>query len=60
MTRPQRRLLALVLAAVAVALVVVEPLPKGDVLLALTRTHGIDTGDLPALALLMIAAGLAL
>jgi hypothetical protein len=45
-TRRRRRLLALVLAAVAVGLVVVEPLPKGRVLLTFTSTHGIDAGDL--------------
>ena len=47
--------LALVLAAVAVGLVVVEPFPKGKVLLSLTSTHGVDAGDLPALAMLLVA-----
>ncbi len=60
MTRPQRRLLAFVLATVATVMVVVEPLPKGDVLLSLTATHGIDEGDVPALVLLLIAACVAL
>jgi hypothetical protein len=50
--------LALVLAAVAVGLVVVEPFPKGKVLLSLTSTHGVDTGDIPALAMLLVAAHL--
>jgi hypothetical protein len=59
-TRLRRRVRALVLVAVAVGMVIVEPFPKGDVLFKLTATHGIDTGDLPALALLLIAACLAL
>ena len=58
-TRPRRRRLALVLAAVAVGLVVAEPFPKGEVLFSLTRTHGVDTGDIPALAMLLVAAWLA-
>jgi hypothetical protein len=58
-TRRWRRLLALVLAVVAVGLVVVEPFPKGEVLLSLTHTHGVDTGDIPALAMLLVAACLA-
>jgi len=57
-TGSRRRLLALVLAAVAVGLVVVEPFPKGRVLFSLTSTHGVDAGDLPAFALLLVAAGL--
>jgi hypothetical protein len=56
--RRRRRLQALVLAAVAIGLVVVEPFPKGMILLSLTDTHGIDVGDLPALAL--VAACLAI
>jgi hypothetical protein len=58
-TRRRRRVLALVLAAVAVGLVVVEPFPKGEVLLSLTQTHGVDTGDIPALGILLVAACLA-
>jgi hypothetical protein len=58
-TSRRRRLLALVVAAVAVGLVVVEPFPKGTVLLSLTSTHGVDTGDIPALALLLVAVSLA-
>jgi len=64
MSRPiqtrRRRLQALVLAAVAIGLVVIEPFPKGAVLLSLTATHGVDVGDLPALALLLVAACLAI
>jgi hypothetical protein len=58
-TRRQRRLLALGLAAVAIGLLVVEPFPKGEVLLSLTTTHGVDSGDIPALAMLLVAAALA-
>ena len=47
------------LAAVAIGLVVVEPFPNGQVLLSLTDTHGIDAGDIPALAMLLVAACLA-
>jgi hypothetical protein len=64
MSRPfqthRRRLQALVMAAVAIALLVVEPFPKGKVLLSLTPAHGVDVGDLPALALLLAAAYLAI
>jgi hypothetical protein len=56
----RRRLQALVLAVLAIVLVVVEPFPKGIVLVTLTPTHGIDLGDLPALALLLVAACLAI
>jgi hypothetical protein len=59
-TRRWRRFQALVLAALAVAMVVVEPFPKGKVLLSLTETHGVDAGDIPALALLLVAACLAI
>jgi hypothetical protein len=59
-TRRRRSVLALVLAAVAVGLVVVEPFPKGKVLLSLTSTHGVDTGDIPALVMLLVAVGLAI
>ena len=59
-TRGRLRVLALVLAALAVGLVVVEPFPKGKVLLSLTSTHGVDTGDIPAVALLLVAVGVAI
>jgi hypothetical protein len=49
-----------VLAAVAIGLVIVEPFPKGALLVSLTPTHGVDVGDLPALALLLVAASLAI
>lgn len=48
------------LAAMAIGMVVVEPFPKGATLLALTEHHGVDAGDLPALALLLVAAWLAI
>jgi hypothetical protein len=51
---------AVVLAAVAIVLVVAEPFPKGDTLLSLTEQHGVDIGDLPAIALLLVAAWLAI
>jgi hypothetical protein len=60
LTRRRRRLVALVLVAVAAGLVVVEPFPKGTVLLSLTSSHGVDAGDLPACALLLVAVGLAI
>jgi hypothetical protein len=64
MSRPiqtrRRRLQALVLAVMAIVLVVVEPFPKGIVLVTLTPTHGIDLGDIPALGLLLVAACLAI
>ena len=54
------RLQTLTLAAVAIGLVIVEPFPKGAVLVSLTPTHGVDVGDLPAVALLLVAACLAI
>jgi hypothetical protein len=51
---------AVVLAVVAIVLVVAEPFPKGDTLLAFTDNHGVDTGDIPAIVLLLTAAWLAL
>jgi hypothetical protein len=54
--RPGRVALAAVLLVVATAIVVLEPLPHGPVLLSLTREHGVDTGDLPAVALYLLAA----
>jgi hypothetical protein len=58
--RRRRRRLALAMAAVAIGLVVLEPFPKGEVLLSLTDTHGVDTGDVPAIAMLLVAACLAI
>jgi hypothetical protein len=53
--RSARRILALVLATVAACMLVLEPFPAGTVLLSVTETHGVDSGDLPALALLLLA-----
>jgi hypothetical protein len=58
--RRRRRLLALALVALAVVLVVTEPFPKGAVLLPLTHSHGVDAGDLPAIALVLLAGWLAI
>jgi hypothetical protein len=59
-TRSRRKPLALALAALAVLLILSEAFPKGFVVLSITRSHGIDAGDLPALALLLVAAWLAI
>jgi hypothetical protein len=53
-------LLALVLVIVAVLAIVVEPFPHGVTLLPITPEHGVDAGDLPAVALLVAAAWLVL
>lgn len=58
--RVQRKVLAVVLAAVAVGAIIVEPFPRFFVLLAISKTHGIDAGDVPAIMLLGVAAWLAL
>ena len=54
--RPQA---ALLLVALATLIVVAEPWPRGEVLFKFTMDHGVDVGDLPALALLLVAACLA-
>jgi hypothetical protein len=59
-SRPGRIALAVVLVGVAAAMVALEPLPHGPVLLTLTRDHGVDSGDLPAVALLLLAAWIVL
>jgi hypothetical protein len=56
----QRRILAFVLVVLAIGLVVVDAIPSGVVLLSLTATHGIHAGDLPLLALLVVASYLAI
>jgi hypothetical protein len=50
--------LALVL--IATGMVIIEPFPHGATLLSLTHEHGIDAGDVPAIALYLVAALLAL
>jgi hypothetical protein len=57
-TRARRRLLALALVTVAACMLAAEPFPKGAVLLSLTASHGVDAGDLPAMALLLLAGWL--
>jgi hypothetical protein len=54
--RRRRLLTALLLVALAIVIVIAEPFPAGDVLLKLSANHGVDVGDLPALALLLVAA----
>ena len=59
--RGGRRLaLAMVLILVATWAVVDEPFPKGAVLYSFTRKHGIDQGDLPAIAMYVVAGALLL
>jgi hypothetical protein len=55
-SRRGRIVLAVVLVVAAAAIVVLEPLPHGAVLLTLTRDHGVDASDLPAVALRLLAA----
>lgn len=52
--------MAVILAVVAIGLVVAEPFPKGVVLMSFGESHGVDAGDLPAIALLLAAACLAI
>ena len=59
-SRPGRIALAVVLVGLAAAIVALEPLPHGPVLLTLTRDHGLESGDLPAVALLLLAAWIVL
>ena len=59
-SRSGRTALAVVLAVAATAIVVLEPLPHGPVLLSLTKEHGVDSGDLPAVALYLLAGWLLL
>jgi hypothetical protein len=56
----QRRILAFLLVVAAIGLVVVEAIPNGVVLVTLTATHGVHAGDLPVLALLLVAGWLAI
>ncbi len=54
----RRPLAAVALALLAVVLLLLEPFPKGVVLLHLTHGHGVDAGDLPAVGLCLAAAWL--
>ena len=59
---PSRRTLlvaAAVLAALAVLWVVAEPFGKGELLFSVSRDHGLDADDLPAVGLLLLAAAAA-
>jgi hypothetical protein len=58
MAPERRRVAALVLVAAALALIVLEPFPKG-VAVGIIGTHGVESGDLPAIVLLLAAAWLA-
>jgi len=58
--RAWRLAAALALVVVATVMVLVEPFPQRAVLVSLTRTHGIDAGDLPAVGLYLLAGVLAL
>jgi hypothetical protein len=58
--RRLRLVIALFVLAIATAMVVVEPFPKGPVLMALTAEHGVDAGDLPAIVLYVVACWIAL
>jgi hypothetical protein len=41
-------------------MVIIEPFPHGATLLPLAHEHGIEAGDVPAIALYLVAALLAL
>jgi len=47
--------LVAVLLAQAAAIVIAEPWPEGRVLLVLSPDHGVAMGDLPAVALVLLA-----
>jgi len=48
----------MVLIALATWMTVAAPFPKGLVLVSFTPEHGIDSGDLPAIGLYLVAVGL--
>ena len=58
--RAWRLAAALALVVVATVMVLVEPFPQGAVLVSLTRTHGVDADDLPAVGLYLLAGVLVL
>ena len=58
--RAKGLVVAFMLVVIATGMVIGEPFPHGAVLLSLTQEHGIDAGDLPAVALYLVAALLAL
>jgi hypothetical protein len=53
MRRARRWLVAGVLAAGAVTAFILEPFPRNPVLLPITRTHGVEVGDLLVLFFLL-------
>jgi hypothetical protein len=56
----QRKILAFALVVLAIGLVVPADLSERVVLVTVTATHGVHTGDLPVLALLLAAGWLAI
>ena len=58
--RPAGLAVGFVLVVTATAMVIIEPFPHGATLVALTHEHGIEAGDVPAIALYLVAALLAL
>lgn len=58
--RPAGLAVGFVLVVIATAMVIIAPFPHGATLLALTHDHGIEAGDVPAIALYLVAALLAL
>jgi hypothetical protein len=51
-----RRLLAVLLVVAAAAMILTGgPFPHGPTLLSLSLGHGVEVGDLPAVALLLLA-----
>jgi hypothetical protein len=58
--RPAGLAVGFVLVVIATAMVIIAPFPHGATLLALTHEHGIEAGDVPAIALYLVAALLAL
>jgi hypothetical protein len=57
--RAVQKIIALVLVTTAVCGIVFEPIDKGSVMFSITHKHGVDTGDLPFVVLLVVAAWLA-
>jgi len=51
--------LVAVLLAQALAIVIAEPWPEGRVLLVLSPAHGVAMGDMPAVALVLVAVAVA-
>jgi hypothetical protein len=63
MTKPVTRwlvwkIVSCTLVVLAIVAIVVEPFGKGPILVSITKEHGIDVGDIPAIVLLLAAAGI--